>query len=423
MNEEEYDNPFVECEICDTMVRFNDYNSHVQECGRYRTMPMQLGDMFSPFFVSPREQPLLEDADENENENEDENEENDENDENDGFPFINTSTNSLFQFPLAPLNIPFPNNANYTMSNVNTNNRFAEMILRELIQSSQQLANPNDSAPAQPEMVQYTINLDFTVPPPDEESSTQNVEREQTLNQIANNIVNGTLSVDSIDEQMDFIQGRLDGNPLSESDVEERTMMINRITQLIQNHNQRTFANISNLLSQTIVPSSIESGQGQRIQYTSSELQSMEGNIETGVINSYDPIVPAPSLPVLNPFSQPFSLQNIPFTSLFGPPQIVDEYEYNLFLANRMGRVEKGIDNIDEVSTIITECPDDELCAICQETIKDVKENNVTIRKLSCKHIFCEPCIQTWFQKNVKCPVCQIDLDENKNIHNQESSL
>lgn len=412
MNEEEYDNPFVECEICDTMVRFNDYNSHVQECGRYSSMPMQLGDMFSPFFVSPREQPtLLEDADENENE--------DENDENDGFPFINTSNNSLFQFPLAPLNIPFPNNANYTMSNVNTNNRFAEMILRELIQSSQQLANPNDSDPAQPEMVQYTINLDFTVPPPDEESSTQNLEREQTLNQIANNIVNGTLSVDSIDEQMDFIQGRLDGNPLSDSDVEERTVMINRITQLIQNHNQRTFTNISNLLSQAIVPhhiSSIENGQGQRIQYTSSELQSMEENTENGVVNSSDPIVPAPSLPVLNPFAQPI------FTSLFGPPQIVDEYEYNLFLANRMGRVEKGIDNIDEVSTIITECPDDELCPICQETIKDVKENNVTIRKLSCKHIFCEPCIQTWLHKNVKCPVCQIDLDENKTILNQEST-
>ena len=46
-------------------------------------------------------------------------------------------------------------------------------------------------------------------------------------------------------------------------------------------------------------------------------------------------------------------------------------------------------------------------CAICQDSIR----LNETARRLnSCSHTFHRGCIDTWYQRNVNCPVCRHDI-------------
>jgi hypothetical protein len=50
---------------------------------------------------------------------------------------------------------------------------------------------------------------------------------------------------------------------------------------------------------------------------------------------------------------------------------------------------------------------DDEVCAICQEGMASGTE----ARSLNaCDHMFHTGCIDTWFQRNVRCPVCRHDI-------------
>jgi len=51
----------------------------------------------------------------------------------------------------------------------------------------------------------------------------------------------------------------------------------------------------------------------------------------------------------------------------------------------------------------------DNACAICQDTLTCEQE----ARKLNaCGHWFHRPCIDTWLQGNVHCPVCRHDIRE-----------
>lgn len=48
-----------------------------------------------------------------------------------------------------------------------------------------------------------------------------------------------------------------------------------------------------------------------------------------------------------------------------------------------------------------------ELCSICQDNFTDGQ----ALRKLNhCHHEFHKNCIDTWFQRNVHCPVCRFDI-------------
>lgn len=48
-------------------------------------------------------------------------------------------------------------------------------------------------------------------------------------------------------------------------------------------------------------------------------------------------------------------------------------------------------------------------CAICQDVLHSEQEG----RKLNaCGHWFHRNCIDTWFQRNVHCPVCRHDIRE-----------
>lgn len=51
----------------------------------------------------------------------------------------------------------------------------------------------------------------------------------------------------------------------------------------------------------------------------------------------------------------------------------------------------------------------DHACAICQDSLQPTQEG----RKLNaCGHWFHKTCIDTWFEGNVRCPVCRHDIRE-----------
>jgi hypothetical protein len=50
-----------------------------------------------------------------------------------------------------------------------------------------------------------------------------------------------------------------------------------------------------------------------------------------------------------------------------------------------------------------------EQCAICQDSIEPTQ----SIRRINrCQHVFHRPCIDTWFESGVTCPICRIDIRE-----------
>jgi hypothetical protein len=52
--------------------------------------------------------------------------------------------------------------------------------------------------------------------------------------------------------------------------------------------------------------------------------------------------------------------------------------------------------------------PSDAICTICQD---DFLEENTEIRKITaCGHFFHKSCIDEWFERNVRCPVCRHDI-------------
>jgi hypothetical protein len=103
-------------------------------------------------------------------------------------------------------------------------------------------------------------------------------------------------------------------------------------------------------------------------------------------------------------------LQNILYAQ-YSHDDDFDDYDFNIRLADRLGRVEVGIDNIDNVSKLLSseEVPDDSLCVIC---LDKTNENNKITRQLICKHMYCDDCICKWLQTNKKCPTCNIDLED-----------
>lgn len=91
---------------------------------------------------------------------------------------------------------------------------------------------------------------------------------------------------------------------------------------------------------------------------------------------------------------------------------LFDDYETNIRLAERVGVVEVGIDNIDAVSACIPkqEISADDNCTICLD--KMIDKENERFRKLLCGHKYCDGCITQWLAKSKKCPVCNVDLQD-----------
>ena len=64
--------------------------------------------------------------------------------------------------------------------------------------------------------------------------------------------------------------------------------------------------------------------------------------------------------------------------------------------------------HIDAGSTLHTSLVESEApCSVCQDAIR----TGETIRRLNhCSHVFHQNCIDTWYQRNVHCPVCRHDI-------------
>lgn len=77
-------------------------------------------------------------------------------------------------------------------------------------------------------------------------------------------------------------------------------------------------------------------------------------------------------------------------------------------------------EQITESTEIITNSTHlSDTCAICQDDFPSGSQ----IRKIKhCNHQFHKNCIDQWFQRNVKCPVCRHDIRQeiNSNIHSSE---
>jgi hypothetical protein len=64
---------------------------------------------------------------------------------------------------------------------------------------------------------------------------------------------------------------------------------------------------------------------------------------------------------------------------------------------------------IDAGTTIEILDAEEEVCAICQDTMEAGSQaRNIN----ACDHRFHVTCIDTWFQRNVRCPVCRHDVRE-----------
>lgn len=91
----------------------------------------------------------------------------------------------------------------------------------------------------------------------------------------------------------------------------------------------------------------------------------------------------------------------------------IDDYEYNLNLCDAIGKVEKGISNIELISDLIVSKEKnllkDNKCPICIEMLIEKKK----LRKLKCSHIFCHNCIKKWLNTSKKCPICNINLEDS----------
>jgi len=80
-------------------------------------------------------------------------------------------------------------------------------------------------------------------------------------------------------------------------------------------------------------------------------------------------------------------------------------------LAERVGRVEIGVEDINAVSELLVENQEydpDQICPICQDTFLSTGDVR---RKLICNHIYCDTCITKWLENHKKCPVCNVELE------------
>tara|TARA_B100000963_G_C22355540_1_gene549227 strand:+ start:32 stop:658 length:627 start_codon:yes stop_codon:yes gene_type:complete len=60
---------------------------------------------------------------------------------------------------------------------------------------------------------------------------------------------------------------------------------------------------------------------------------------------------------------------------------------------------------------------DQETCSICRDNF----EENSVVRRLGCEHIFHIGCIDTWFETNIRCPLCRVDLRDTENDNETET--
>lgn len=131
---------------------------------------------------------------------------------------------------------------------------------------------------------------------------------------------------------------------------------------------------------------------------------------------------------VLQNFTSPFQalyiqeLENEYMTSLARQYRLVEPapeleenetYEELLHLCEQLGSVKIGVsDEKIATETTLHRVHGSFCCPICLADGKELKSSGVTgVRKIKvCRHAFCKPCIDKWFEENKTCPLCKIDI-------------
>ena len=99
----------------------------------------------------------------------------------------------------------------------------------------------------------------------------------------------------------------------------------------------------------------------------------------------------------------------------------LDPFEYASYeelsqLCDSIGYVKINLskEDIDKYAPITIVCrneeKDDDECTICLEKLY----TKITRKIVNCKHLFCQSCIEKWFEEKSSCPVCKQDIIPNK---------
>ena len=107
-----------------------------------------------------------------------------------------------------------------------------------------------------------------------------------------------------------------------------------------------------------------------------------------------------------------------------------DGYEYLSWLGDFIGKVERGVNDVNNVATKLASVPisnnkesgggdtdasdegECDCCPICLESFKAIVDEGKSLRKvIVCNHTFCDVCLSTWLTNNRKCPVCMTELE------------
>lgn len=100
----------------------------------------------------------------------------------------------------------------------------------------------------------------------------------------------------------------------------------------------------------------------------------------------------------LNLFEDEFGSDHANFNS-FEPFELFDEFAmYN-----------HGLSDIEKHSTLV-KIEEPKLCTICTDNFEVGKE----FRIMTCKHEYCINCANKWFEKCVRCPLCNHEFETNR---------
>ena len=93
-----------------------------------------------------------------------------------------------------------------------------------------------------------------------------------------------------------------------------------------------------------------------------------------------------------------------------------DTYEALQSICEEIGDHPTGVKNIDEVAPLIdkNETLLEGRCPICLDILADIVQER-PVRQLrqiqQCKHVFCGPCLEQWFEAKRWCPLCKTEAE------------
>ena len=402
MNSHDLDNPFIECEVCETSVRFNDYITHVDECLRYRSMQSRYRQptfYHVPSYDTHANHPNVEEDDE------------DEEVEHSDFQQTLANLDNLLQLPpliFQPLlnneieqSTPQQLTTGYQSTITQRFNDITTTMISQTFSSTQEHNSQTTTIPFRIEMsIQTNSDQHYnTNDLPDEESEEiplSELGNQDTpfgssgFNQLVNTVINSENNENNENNEGEM---EVHQNPIRHSDNinenegemegEERA---NTYNPFVNNRHTMRFRGRNSLFSPRII------------------LPPFQPTTRNEPLTNY--MVALMDL-----------TRNYPNNPTLTRAEPYNEYEFNLMLSNLVGNVEKGIDNLDNVSKVINsanEFTKNESCAICQDELQQLYDQNIILRKLTCNHTYCEKCIKTWLEKNVRCPVCNTKPPKRK---------